>query len=620
MLEKRTARKQAIEHQAVRLATLLERLHNQHRRWSWVRLAAFALALLAGYLAMRSIGGWIGLVILLAGLSLFTLTVAIHRWLGNRLDTFTLWRLRRLEQSARMSLNWTGIPPPASNILPASGCCLEIDLDLTGPRSLHQLLDLGVSQEGSQRLADWLSQSEPQPARTQERSAAVQELSRLSRFRDRLLLNLRLVSKERLRGARLVEWLSIELPGSRLKWLLFFSTAFSLVNFILLVLNLAGVISPLWIVGYGLYLAFYLSTVATVNPFLDSVVELNRELDKFSSLLQFLEKYPYRPGSQLGKLCATYLVPGRRPSKRLRQIRLVTAAAGIRSNPMIGLFLNLALPWDYTFAFLADRLRGQTRELLPAWLETWTELEALCCLADFSWQNPQYTFPGISSTYSEPFHARALGHPLIPVENKVCNDFTFSELGRVVLVTGSNMAGKSTFIKTVGINLCLAYAGGPVDAAELRARPMRLHTCIRISNSIADGFSYFYAEVKCLKRLLEALQDRHPLPLVYFVDEIFRGTNNRERYLGSRAFIRSLAGGAGCGLIATHDLELAKLEEESPLILNFHFEDQVQEGRLAFDYRIKPGPSTTTNALRIMEMEGLPVVKNGTQNSQVIGQ
>jgi len=141
----------------------------------------------------------------------------------------------------------------------------------------------------------------------------------------------------------------------------------------------------------------------------------------------------------------------------------------------------------------------------------------------------------------------------------------------------------------------------------MRSIPLRIHTCIRIRDSLTDGYSYFYAEVKCLKSLLGKLDQGDELPVLYLVDEIFRGTNNRERLSGSRAYLRSANGKNGIGLLATHDLELAGLADESPNVVNYHFRDQVQQGRLIFDYKIQPGPSPTTNALKIMQMEGLPV-------------
>jgi DNA mismatch repair ATPase MutS len=179
--------------------------------------------------------------------------------------------------------------------------------------------------------------------------------------------------------------------------------------------------------------------------------------------------------------------------------------------------------------------------------------------------------------------------------------------GEVALITGSNMSGKSTFLRTVGVNLALAYAGAPVNAAKLDLHLMRLFTCIQVADSLADGFSYFYAEVHRLKRLLDQMKINDSVPLFYLIDEIFRGTNNRERRIGSRAYVQALANSAGVGIISTHDLELAKLAIESNSILNYNFRDDVIEGKMVFDYCLRPGPSPTTNALKIMELEGLPV-------------
>jgi DNA mismatch repair ATPase MutS len=243
---------------------------------------------------------------------------------------------------------------------------------------------------------------------------------------------------------------------------------------------------------------------------------------------------------------------------------------------------------------------------------TWFELEALGSLANLAYLNPGYTFPQVLSEEdtapsSAVFEAQALGHPLISDEEKVCNDFAIEALGQVTVITGSNMAGKSVFLKTVGVNLALAYAGGPVNARCLKTVLFRTFTCMGISDSVTDGISYFYAEVKRLRALLAALERDHALPLLFCIDEIFRGTNNRERLIGSRAYVRALAGKSGVGFIATHDLELAKLAGQVPQVVNYHFRDHVAGGRMAFDYTMRPGPCPTTNALKIMQLEGLPV-------------
>jgi DNA mismatch repair ATPase MutS len=276
-------------------------------------------------------------------------------------------------------------------------------------------------------------------------------------------------------------------------------------------------------------------------------------------------------------------------------------------NFVLGVLLNIVFPWDFTFAYIAGKFKDRVAHSLPEWLETWYKLEALSSLANFAHLNPAYILPEIDPGAKPVFLAEGLGHPLIPPGQKVCNDFSMQTTGEIAVITGANMAGKSTFVKTVGINLCLAYAGGPVNATTFRSVPFQLHTCIRITDSITDGFSYFYAEVKCLKSLLEELSKENNLPLFYLIDEIFRGTNNRERLIGSRSYLKTVVGRNGVGLLATHDLELASLAEHSTEISNFHFQDQVRYGKLVFDYKIQPGPSPTTNALKIMRMEGLPV-------------
>ena len=267
----------------------------------------------------------------------------------------------------------------------------------------------------------------------------------------------------------------------------------------------------------------------------------------------------------------------------------------------------MLVPWDFFFTYRLEKLKKEIALLLPRCLNAWYELEALNSLANFAWLNPGYTFPEILSN-STRFHAGGLGHPLIKPEYKICNDLELDEQRRIVILTGSNMAGKSTFLRSVGLNLCLAYAGAPVNAERLHISLFRLFTCIQVSDSVQDGLSYFYAEVKRLKLLLSAVEFEDDLPILFLIDEIFRGTNNRERHIGSHAFIRALSSRKNAlGIIATHDLELTKLADEIPGIANFHFREEVGDGRMVFDYQLRSGPCPTTNALKIMRIEGLPV-------------
>lgn len=597
---------ETLERQIARLERRLESLESLSRRFSWYRLAVILIGGVATWAATTYLGNRWGWWVFFASVAGFAIVVALHRRLDGWIEKFRLWCEIKSSQLARLNLDWGVIPLPPSFEGQTRGG-LDIDLDLTGPRSLHQLLDTSISQEGSRLLADWLVDGHPDVSQIRERQRVVRELTPLVRFRERLLLAFHLVSKERLRGEELLAWLGEDFSAGKLIWLLPVATLFSAVNITLFLLNASGVLPAFWIASLSLYIGFYYFNLGSIAKFLETVVRLDTELGKFRALVGYLENYPLAEGGHLARLCAPYRDPQRPPSVLMRRIKMVTAAVGLRMNIVMGFALNVLLPWDFACATLAGRYREEVAQLMPRWLETWYRLEALCSLAAFADLHPEYTFPEVRHGASPIFEAQELGHPLIYLEQKVCNDFVVGEPGELTIITGSNMAGKSTFIKTVGVNLCLAYAGGPVNASSFRSLPFRLHTCIRISDSIADGFSYFYSEVKCLRRLLESLKSEGGAPLLYLIDEIFRGTNNRERLIGSQAYVSALIGENGIGFIATHDLELAGLAEHNPQVHNYHFRDHIQDGRLVFDYRIRPGPSPTTNALRIMQMEGLPV-------------
>ena len=595
-----------LEHQIDRLGQRLERWQGFSRRYSWLRLGLFIFGGLATWVAAALGGARTGWLAFAGSLGLFSIAVFFHRRLEGWIQKLSIWRDLRLDQLARLTLQWDKIPPSS---LPADRLQtpLEADLDLTGPRSLHQLINTAVSQNGSLLLAEWLTVPVPDPVRIAERQAVVRELVAFGRFRDRLQLTFRLVSRQLLDGARLVQWLKEDLPDDRLNQALAVSTLLVVVNAVLFVLNQLGRLPAWWILSLAVYTAFYFFNSQRLGRFLAALVELNGELGKFKAIFRYLEKYSYAGHPNLARLCAPFYARESRPSARLGKILWVTALVGLRSNPILGLVLNLVLPWDFACAWLAWRCRDDMTHWLPVWLETCYKMEALTSLAGFAALNPGYTFPEITPEARPVFQAEALGHPLVPPDRKVCNDFTLQAPGELAIITGSNMAGKSTFLKAVGVNLCLACAGGPVNAARFKAAPLRLYTCIRIADSVTDGFSYFYAEVKRLKGLLDELQAANDWPLLYLIDEIFRGTNNRERLIGSRAYVKALIGAHGLGLLATHDLELAGLAERTPQASNFHFRDEVQAGRLVFDYKIRSGPCPTTNALKIMEMEGLPV-------------
>lgn len=605
----RGQREKTLAFQSARLADKLKPFQARSRALAFVRLG-IALVAVAAVVASILFGSplltW---AVALVGLGVFIGAVLVHRRLEGWIETLTLWRAQKLDRLARMRLDWDELPPPRPIELRDKS--LARDLDLIGVRSLHQLLDTTISRRGTQLLAEWLTTAQPDLPASAARRAVVRELAPRSRFRDRFQLTYRLTLKRELEGDNLLEWFKSDFPSRRLARALPLAALLVALNLILFALWYFAGLPPVWIVSLVAYIAFYYWNQGALENVLGAIVRVNTELEKFRALVLYLERARYDGAPQLAALCAPFRRTDPAPSQQLRQVGLVTTGVGLRANPFLALLLNLFLPWDFLFAFLGDRQRQRVAAVLPEWVRVVQQLDALIALGNFAWLNPEAAFPEIAPDAQPVLAARALGHPLIPHAERVCNDFEIAALGEVKILTGSNMAGKSTFLKTLGVNLMLAYAGAPVIAASLRARPMRVHTCIRISDSITDGFSFFYAEVKCLRALREELQAADALPLFYLIDEIFRGTNNRERLIGSRSFIHTLLGAHGAGLIATHDLELAHLADQSPLAQNLHFRDAVRDGRLVFDYLLRPGPCPTTNALKIMELEGLPVEWDG---------
>jgi len=299
---------------------------------------------------------------------------------------------------------------------------------------------------------------------------------------------------------------------------------------------------------------------------------------------------------------------------RLTQSQAITqsmAATGAGTSQGIATIFNLIVPWDLFLSYFLAQCKDAAKKHLPVWLDSWYELEALSSLATFAYLNPDYVLPELPTAKEQgntpALRATGLGHPLIPDEDRIVNNVTIEHPNDIMLITGSNMAGKSTFLRTMGINLCLAYAGGVVCATALQTGFYEIDCCISVSDSLADGYSYFYAEVRRLRFILDRVRRKTTYPVFALIDEIFKGTNNRERLTGSHAYIYALAGAACLGAISTHDLELVTLADELTQIKNYNFRDEIVKGEMVFDYTLYHGPCPTTNALKIMQKEGLPI-------------
>lgn len=604
------ARLDALNRQIVRLERRIDRLNQDSNRISWIRLAIAVSWLLAGGIGLYLAGVWVLGFVVAAEVLLFGAAVRSHRQINESLERHRVWLQIKSAHVARMRLDWEHIPATFGH-RPRSDHPYESDLDLVGRRTLHHLLDTAVSYEGSKRLRSWLTMSMPNPEETLERQRLVRELVPLRLFRDKLILHATLAAGagKTWNADQLVKWLREHAPTTSVRlWLLVFSGLAS-VNATLFCLNWVGLLPPIWQLTAVVYLGFLLGRSNATKSAFEEALALQDALRQLLQVLRHFERFPYHNTPHLRALCAPFLDAGNRPSKYLARTTRVLAAMGVRANPFIWFTLNAVLPWDSFVAHRLNQFKKDLAQRAPEWLDVWFQIEALNALANFAYLNPHYSFPDILTDVGQEapyvFRTQGLGHPLIRDDEKVRNDVQIPKFGWVAIITGSNMAGKTVFLKTVGMNLALTNAGGPVDAQFMQTVPFRLFSSIKVSDSVTDGISYFYAEVQRLKSLVLELERECPLPLSFLIDEVFRGTNNRERLIGSRSLVARLAGARGVGLIATHDLELAKLAEQLPTVTNYHFRDHVVDGRMAFDYVLRPGPSPTTNALKIMKAEGL---------------
>jgi DNA mismatch repair ATPase MutS len=252
---------------------------------------------------------------------------------------------------------------------------------------------------------------------------------------------------------------------------------------------------------------------------------------------------------------------------------------------------------------MAERWRAAHGGAMRAWLDVLGELEAYTSLSRYSYEHPDYPLP-VFVAGNASLRAVQLGHPLLPAATRICNDVAIVAPTRILLVSGSNMSGKSTLLRTIGINTVLAMAGAPVCAGSLELTPLQVGASIRVNDSLHEGSSRFYAEITHLRQLFEPAE----LPLLFLLDELLQGTNSADRRVGAQGVIRALLKKGAIGLVSTHDLALTDLAGlEAQALINVHFQDEIKDGRLVFDFKLQPGIVTKSNGIELMRSIGLDV-------------
>lgn len=597
-----------LERIIAKLEIKVEMLKERSKQFSYYRLIIFLAGIVSSlilYFVFNTLAFSMSMVVFI---TIFGIVSKNHNKILESMQKHVIWLEIKKAHQARAALNWDALPNQSPEFHDIN--FIETDLNLIGDQSLHHLLNTSISSGGKNLLRTWLSDLNPDFNEIHHKQLLIKELIPKTRFRDRLILISTLVSKNNFEGDKLLIWLKEKKSKINLKKLLYTLILLAIINVALITLFFTGVIGyPIWVFTSFVYFGIYIYSYKSIEHIFDESVLMFDELKKLFKIFRFLENNNYAKTYHLKELCADF-ISKEKPSNQLEGIRRIISFLSFKNNPVLWLIILTLFPIDFYFAYKLEKFKNTITGKLPLWLKTWYKLEALNSLANFAYLNPDYSFPEFSNEKNNEkivFQSKQIGHPLISPAKKVSNDFSMNSAGEIALITGSNMSGKSTFLRTVGINLCLAYSGGPVNCSYMKTSLFRLFTCIKVSDSVIDGISYFYSEVKRLKQLLDELSEENDKTVFFLIDEIFKGTNNFERLEGSKSYIEYIAGSKGIGIISTHDLELVKLSDDIEHIKNYHFREEVVEGRMKFDYLLHEGPCPTTNALKIMKMEGLPV-------------
>lgn len=473
------------------------------------------------------------------------------------------------------------------------------DFDLFGHGSLFELISLAVTRAGRARLAAWLKVPSMDAGEIRARQAAVLELRERVELREDLTVGAAEVAHD-IENAKLEAWASM--PGVR------FSAAERLAAIVFPILAVAMLVIGLVELRFWplIILAFVLPGLLArhlqprVDPIVAAVERAEPALALLGGILLRLEAEAFST-ERLASLARRI----RGAHVEIERLRRHVALLDARRNQFFAPIAAL-LVWSANVAFAIERWRQQHGAFIVDWIEAVGEFEALGSLASFAFEHPAFAMPEIEGQAGSPvLHAVGLGHPLIPDDRRVTNDLKLDDSLRLLVVSGSNMSGKSTMLRSTGIAAVLAMAGGPVCATSLTIAPMAVGASIRIHDSLQENASRFYAEILRIRQVLEASQRG---PLLFLLDEMLAGTNSHDRRIGAEAIVRALVNHGAIGLVSTHDLALASIADElAPKAANVHFEDHLEDGRVVFDYRMREGVVTKSNALELMRSVGIEV-------------
>ncbi|MCB0837539.1 MAG: hypothetical protein KDD99_12800 [Bacteroidetes bacterium] len=598
-----------------RVQTHLENLSANKRKYdllSYSRFAVFILGIAVVYFLFK-VHVLAGLVGGMGMLVLFLYLIKIHTQVAENREHQS--RLQKINEDEIRTLKGDWRDRDAGKDYIDHSHPYTYDLDIFGRASIFQYINRTGTILGRKVLSNWVQNPSQEVEEIKSRQEAVKNLAKKIDWN----LNFQALGAGNLESeddsASILKWLEEPLYFSthpvypKLLWVLpvlfFTAMAFWIIP------DIPGLREPLGFLQIPgtIPTAIFLINLAIIGTNLRrtgkqqiQVGKKSTMLRKYATLLAQIENETF-DAPRLVENQKKLAHEGTKASEAIQQLGDLTYMLDQRLNIMMGLFLNGALLWDILYQVKLEKWRQTYQEKLPVWFSVISEWDALVSLGRFAYNRPKLIFPSINNG---PFHlkAEALGHPLLNPQNRIDNDVEIGGPGEFLIITGANMAGKSTFLRTVGVNLILAMNGAPVCAKAYSFAPIEMITSVRATDSLDDHESYFYAELKQLKKIIDKLQEGKPVFII--VDEMLRGTNSRDKQVGSRKFIEQLMKLNGVGLVATHDLSLGTLADEYPgKARNKRFEVEIKDDQLDFDYKLRDGISQNLNATFLMQKMGI---------------
>jgi hypothetical protein len=579
------------------------------------RMANISIGLIVAALGGIGVGVWRDLPLLIAiGVVCavgFVCSFAYHARIDRRHHRYAeLWSITN-EAFQRLKRDWNGLPlrqPPRVS----GDTHYVIDLDVLGHASLQHLLNTTQTVVGQSTLQRWLVEPAA-PATIRSRQAAVAELAPLLDFRDELAFHGRQMGKAQTAYELFLEWVESGSWFNRQTWLVGLTRILPLFTFGSAIADAAGWFNlPLWAVSIWAHMALILTVGKRVDETIERVSARQSAFRVYADLFHVITTQQFTSPA-LRRLQSDLTAGDLHADQQMRRLARIMAFADFRFF-LLFFPIKLTTLWNFHVLWFLEHWQQTVGDRARIWLAALGEIEALAALATLAYDQPKWTFPDIVEGGTPLVAVGGLGHPLLADAARVCNDVTIGPPGTFLLVTGSNMSGKSTLLRAIGTNIALAQAGGPVCATHLTLPPIVLATSMRVQDSLEQGVSYFMAELQRLKTVVDRahqVRSEGRRTLLFLLDEILHGTNTSERQIAARQIIRHLLDQDAIGAVSTHDLHLAEAPDLATTSQLVHFTETFTRGlagvAMHFDYKLRPGIATSTNALKLMEIVGLPV-------------